>query len=213
MKPHSAAVYCAAALIFFVPLAAAAQDAGSQPQAPSDGTDTAAEQTPSNPFLRGEQTLQLNAGLQFPAFLAPVTDQGVSNLKLGGAFSFSYQYFISRGFALGGSISGAFNSTIGGLSVFVAPLGVTAGYWWSRMPFEFCAIGELGGYIMRYNQKGMLGPFAKAGGGVLWRVTSSWSLGLQSFFWIVPELHYGEYADLSQYSGFVETSIAAVYHL
>jgi hypothetical protein len=211
MKHLSAAVLFAA-LIFLVPLAAYSQDAGAQPEAPTDGTDIAVE-TPVNPFLRGEQTLQINAGLQFPAFLAPLVDQGVDNLKLGGGFSFSYQYFLSRGFAVGGSIAGAFNGTIGGLTVFVAPVGVTAGYWWSSMPFEFCAIGELGGYIMRYNQKGMLGPYAKIGGGALWRVTSSWSLGLQSFLWFVPEIHYGNYAGLSQYSGYVETSVAAVYHL
>jgi hypothetical protein len=211
MKHHSAAVLFAA-LIFFVPLAAHSQDTGAQPETPADGTDIVVD-TPVNPFLRGEQTLQINAGLQFPAFLAPLVDQGVDNLKLGGGFSFSYQYFLSRGFAVGGSIAGAFNGTIGGLTVFVAPVGVTAGYWWSTMPFEFCAIGELGGYLMRYNQKGMLGPYAKLGGGALWRVTSSWSLGLQSFLWIVPEIHYGDYAGLTQYSGFVETSVAAVYHL
>jgi hypothetical protein len=212
MKLHSAAVFCAAALTFFVPLSASAQDAEAKPESPSDGS-IAAEETSNNPFLRGEQTLQLNAGLQIPLFLAPVTDQGVGNLKLGGSFSFSYQYFLSRGFALGGSISGAFNGTIGDSTVFVAPLGVTAGYWWSSMPFEFCAIGELGGYLMRYNDKGILGPYAKLGGGVLWRFTASWSLGLQSFLWLVPELHYGEHADLTQYAGFLETSIAAVYHL
>jgi len=212
MKLPSAAVFIAAALIIFVPLAASAQGEEAKPESPPDGSESV-NTTPVNPFLRGEQTLQLNVGFQIPAFLAPVTDQGVANLDLGGVFSFSYQYFLSRGFALGGTISGAFNSTIGGLTVFVAPVGVTAGYWWSRMPFEFCAIGELGGYLMRYNAKGMLGPFAKVGGGAFYRITSSWSLGLQSFFWFVPEIHYGEYSDLTQFSGFVEASVAAVYHL
>jgi hypothetical protein len=212
MKPLSVAAICAAALTFFAMPVAFSQDAAERPEAPSDGSAITDEQA-TNPFLKGEQTLQLNAGLQIPAFLAPVTDQGVDNLHLGGSFSFSYQYFLSRGFALGGSISGAFNGTIGGLTVFVAPLGVTAGYWWSRMPFEFCVLGEMGGYLMRYNTKGMLGPFAKVGGGVLWRFTGSWSLGLQSFLWLVPEIHFGEYSDLTQFSGFVETSIAAVYHL
>jgi len=208
MKLSSAALLCAAALFSLAPLAVFSQDA----EAPSE-IPTVAEETNSNPFLRGDQTLQLNAGFQIPLFLLPETGYGVDNLKLGGAFSFSYQYFLSRGFAVGGALTGSFNNTIGDQTVFIAPLGVTAAYWWSSMPLEFCVQGELGGYYMRYNKKGMFGPFAKAGGGAFWRISNSWSLGLQSFLWFVPEIHVGEYADLTQYSGFIETSIAAVYHL
>ncbi len=208
MKLSSAALLCAAALLALAPLAASSQEADAPSELPA-----IEEATPANPFLDGDQTLQINAGFQFPLFLLPETGYGVDNLKTGGAFSFTYQYFLSRGFAVGGSLTGSFNGTIGDQTVFIAPLGVTAAYWWSKMPLEFCVLGELGGYLMRYNKKGMIGPFAKAGGGAFWRITSSWSLGLQGFLWFVPEFHVGEYADLTQYSGFVETSIAAVYHL
>jgi hypothetical protein len=209
--PRAAAAFTAA-LIVFVSSALSAQEGGAQMEPPAD-EPSLAEGGPVNPFTRGEQLLQLNAGLQIPLFLLPETGYGVDNLKLGGVFSFSYHYFLARGFALGGSISAAFNGTIGDQTVFVLPLGLSAGYWWSRMPFDFCVSSELGAYLMRYNSKGMISPFAKIGGGALWRITSSWSLGLESFFWFIPELHYGDYADLSQYSGFLETSIAAVYHL
>jgi len=155
----------------------------------------------------------LGAGVQIPAFLSPKTKGGVDNLNLGGSFSFSYQYFVLRGLALGGSISGAFSGTIGGGSLFIAPLGATAAYWWTKLPFEFSVLGEVGGYMMRYDSHGIIDPFAKAGVGAYWRVSSAWSLGLQGNLWFVPEIHYGDYTSLSQYAGFVETSIAAVYHL
>jgi hypothetical protein len=224
MKLHSAAVLAAALLL--LPLAAFADGApdaqpgdsqqgtapGNAPVAtPSDGS--AGESTDSNPFLPGEQSIGLSAGLHIPMFLTPVTNHGVQNIDLGGSFSFSYQYFLAQGWAVGGNIAASFNSTIGGSSIFTLPLGVTGAYWWAKVPFEFSIGAEAGAYMMRENGNGMFGPFAKAGGGAYWRISPSWGVGLQANLWFVPEIHYGAYSSLSQYGGFVETSLAAVYHL
>ena len=38
-------------------------------------------------------------------------------------------------------------------------------------------------------------------------------LRVEAYFWLIPEIHYGSYADLTQYGGFVKTSLAAIYHL
>lgn len=222
MKPFGAAVLAAALLI--APLSAlAAEDQqttqGPASAAPSEGTpaegaEPAAAATEASPFLPGEQVIGLAAGLQIPAFITTYQNgSDASNLYLGGSFSFSYQYFVQRGLAIGGNLAGAFNNTIGGLSLFTAPLGFTASYWWSSLPFEFSVLGELGGYITRYDSKGMIGPFAKAGGGAYYRIASGWSLGLQAYFWLVPELHTGDYTNYNALAGFVETSIGAVYHL
>lgn len=195
---------------------AAAQDAPPAPgaEAPA-GPVTADEATASvNPFLRGEQTIGLSAGLQMPLFILPDTrEQSDAALHAGGAFSLTYQYFIARGLALGGTIAGSFNGTVGGGSLFAAPLSFRTAYWWSALPFEFCVGAELGGYLLRLGDHGMLGPFAKAGGGAFWRSASAWSFGLQSYFWLVPEIHAAEYADLTRTAGFAEISAVAVYHL
>jgi hypothetical protein len=218
MKPRSAAALAIAAL-FLLPMSVFAADSAppAQAEAPTSPADGAAgpssTDSPVNPYVAGEQLIGLSAGFQIPVFLLPTSGGGVGNLGLGGSFSFSYQYFVSRGLALGGNIAGAFNGTIGGSSIFIAPLGFTTSYWWSSLPFEFSVLGEAGAYLMRYNGNGIIDPFAKAGGGAYWRATSSWSLGLQAYLWFVPEIHYGSYATLSQYAGFVETSITAVYHL
>jgi hypothetical protein len=182
--------------------------------------DSPAEALPvgdqNSPFQPGEQTVSFGLGALFPAFILPQTGAGIDNLYTGGSFSFSYQYFVANGFAIGGNFAGAFNGTKGGLSLFTAPLGFTAAYWWTKLPLEFCVLAEAGGYLMRYStspSKGIIDPFAKAGAGVFWRISPGWSVGVQGNFWFVPELHYGDYADLTQYSGFVETALSAVYHL
>jgi hypothetical protein len=226
MKSHGAAVLAAALLLLPLAAYAADQPSGSsqgdgQQQGP-DQTETpgttppdnaASDNTPINPFLPGEQTIGVAVGAQIPAFLVPVTGGGVGNIKVGGSFSFGYQYFLARGWAVGGEIAASFNGTIGGASVFMLPLGATAAYWWTKLPFEFSVFAETGVYMMRENGEGIFGPFAKAGVGAYWRVSPAWSVGLRPSLWFIPEIHYGDYSSLNQYGGFVEASLTAVYHL
>jgi hypothetical protein len=211
MKPQRAAAL-AAALLFVSLATLAAEDAPAGAGTPADNAP-AADEVSTSPYLPGEQTIGIAAGAHIPAFIVPETGGGAANLSTGGSFSFSYQYFLLRGLAAGGTLSFAFNGTIGGQSIFTMPLGATVAYWWAKMPFEFSILGEAGGYLMRYHNTGMIDPFFKAGAGAYWRLSSGWSVGLQSYLWFVPEIHYGSYSNLSQYAGFVETSLAAVYHL
>lgn len=216
MKPTTAAALGLAAL-----LATAALPSAFCQEAPAEGSPTEApEIDPAqdfsvNPFLRGDQTIAIGAGLHIPLFIAPgdTATGDRTNLSLGGDFSFSYQYFVARGLAIGGSIAGAFNGTVGGLSLFTAPLAFTTAYWWSIAPFEFDVGGGLGGYMMRHDGDGMLGLFAKLGGGAYWRSASAWSVGLQTYFWLVPELHGGSYSEYNRTGGFLEVSVSALYHL
>jgi hypothetical protein len=224
MKLQSAAVLAAALLL--LPLAAFAEGdstaapSDSQqgapqadaPNLPTDGTASDILQ-PNSPFLPGEQTIGLAAGAFIPVFLSPVTNNGVKNIDIGGLFSFSYQYFVARGWSVGGDITAALNYTIGGSSLFTLPLGATVSYWWTKLPLEFSVLAEAGVYMMRYNSEGMFDPFAKAGASAYWRITPSWGVGLQANFWFIPEIHYGDSSSLSQYAGYVETALAAVYHL
>jgi hypothetical protein len=225
MKLSSAAILAATLILLPLPLLAldgptalfddAQQEnpSDNSPDQPSNAIGSEQETTNANPYLPGEQLLGLNIGLQIPSFILPKTGGGASNLSLGGNFSFDYQYFISRGFSLGGDIAASYNSTIGGLSVFILPLGMTASYWWSKLPFEFTVFGEGGIYMMRENAEGIFDPFARAGIGAYWRVSSGWSVGVQPSFWFIPEIHYGNWSNLTQFGGFIDTALSAVYHL
>jgi hypothetical protein len=217
MKPlHAVAL---AAALLFAPLGAFADEgqAASAQGAPVDGTpsDPSGDEPlgNQNPFLPGEQMIGLAAGAHIPVFLKTSSLSSTDNLYLGGSFSFSYQYFVLQGLSIGGNLSAAFNNTIGGLSVFTAPLGFCTSYWFAVMPFEFSVHAELGPYLMRYNDHGIVDPFAKAGVSAYYRITPAWSAGIQANFWFVPEIHYFDYASLTGYAGYVETSLSAVYHL
>jgi hypothetical protein len=210
MMLKAAAPLAMAALFFLAPCFMAFAQTEGEPSGPLPAET---ESLSENPFLPGEQTISLSAGVQIPSFILPETADEAGKIQVGGVFSFTYQYFLIRGLALGGTLAGAFNGTIGGRSLFVSPLAFRTAYWWALMPFEFCVAAEAGAFLMRLDADGILGPFARAGGGAFWRSGGAWSLGLQSYFWLVPEVHGGEYADLTRTAGFVEVSLSAVYHL
>lgn len=213
-----AALLCCAASPF-----AGAQTAGSSSplagaSAAPAGSDEA--QPLYAPFVRGDQTLSLAAGVDIPLFLkvpAKSSSATPSTLYSGGLFSFSYQYFLERGLAIGGTIDGAFNSTIAGRTLFVAPLSFRVAYWWDLSLFEVCAAVEGGAYLMSLDSGGTaevaVDPFAKAGGGIYYRISRGWSLGLQTYLWFLPEIKTAGDTSLDGYAGFLEVAIGAFYHL
>jgi hypothetical protein len=172
------------------------------------------------PYGRGDQTLSLAAGVDVPLFIsvpAVSSSTSASTLYSGGLFSFSYQYFLNHHLAIGGTIDGAFNGVIDGSTLFVAPLSFRTAYWWSLGSFELCAAVEAGAYLMSLDYSGTsyvaVDPFGKAGGGVYWRVSRGWSVGLQSYFWFLPEIKTNGNTQFNAYSGFLEVAIEAFYHL
>ncbi|MEN6476627.1 MAG: hypothetical protein ABFC75_01410 [Rectinema sp.] len=178
-------------------------------------TSVAAELGTSGQHFKGGQTISISAGLQVPLFVLPESAGAIESrpLGLGGSFGLTYQYFVADHIALGGSFSGAFNGTVGGRSLFIAPLSFRTAYWWGKMPMEYFASLDLGGSIMRLSGNGMITPFAKAGGGAFYLINGSWSVGAQAFWWFIPEIHSGSYSALTRYGNIAEISAAAVYHL
>jgi hypothetical protein len=168
----------------------------------------------ARPFETGDQTISLAAGVSVPLFtFGGDSTTTKPNLYAGGSFSFTYQYFLGGGLAIGGTLCGDFNQTIGGRNFFMAPLSFRTAYWWTLDPFEFAVAVEAGAYLSRVSGEGMIGPFAKIGGGVFWRVSNGWSVGVQPYYWFVPEIHAAPYENLTRFGNFLETSISAIYHL
>ncbi|HEY9054284.1 MAG TPA: hypothetical protein VIO60_05640 [Rectinemataceae bacterium] len=163
---------------------------------------------------KGSQMISLSTGGGIPLFILP-TDASATEpypLGVGASFSLSYDYFLANRFALGGSLTGAFNTTVGGRTLFLAPLALRLGYWWGRSPVEFRAGTDLGFCIMRLSGNGVITPFAKAGAGAFVQVSEAWSVGGQTYWWFIPELHTGSYASLNRFANILEISIGALYH-
>lgn len=223
MKPSTAAALGLSLMLLALPAGLAAQESGTADQ--PAGNEPPAAQAPAggiaagalgedNPFTVGSQLITISAAAQIPLFTFGGDSSSTSpNMYTGGSFTFGYQYFVLPRFSIGGALSGSYNLSVGSRNLFMLPLTFKAAYWWSVLPFEFTANAEVGGYLMRFDGNGMLGPIAKAGGGAYYRVSTGWSLGLEVNYWFVPEIHSGDYANLTRFGNFLETGLSAVYHL
>lgn len=203
------------ALALAVLASAGAQTNPQQAPATPSSLPQAASYVSGGMHVRGGQAIMLQAGVQVPLFILPASSGATESypLGVGTGFGLSYHYFIADHISLGGSFIGSFNGTVGGRSLFVAPLSARASYWWGRAPMEYNASLDLGGTVMRLSGNGMLTPFAKAGLGAYYQVNGTWSIGGQAYWWFIPEIHRAPDQNLTRYGNIAEVSLAAIYHL
>ncbi|MDD3981053.1 MAG: hypothetical protein RBT72_03915 [Spirochaetia bacterium] len=179
----------------------------------------AAQIIPEDPFFgglhrQGSQLITINVGAGIPLFIVPdsPTPGDPNPLSIGASLNIGYQYFVRNKFSIGGALSGAYNSTIGGRNLFLAPLSFRTGYWFGKGSIEASLGGDIGLVIMRLSGNGVISPFLKAGGGAYFQITNAWSLGGQAFWWFIPEIHFGTESAYTRYGNFLELSLGAVYH-
>jgi hypothetical protein len=163
---------------------------------------------------KGSQIISLTTGAGIPLFILPADALATeaSPLGVGASFSLGYQYFVANRLTIGGSLTGAFNGTVGGRTLFVAPVAFKLGYWWGTEPMEYTVGLDLGASVLRLSGDGVITPFAKLGGGAFAQISEAWSLGGQVYWWLIPEIHFNPYTDLTRYGNFLEISLGAVYH-
>ncbi|TXT41968.1 MAG: hypothetical protein FD137_2417 [Spirochaetes bacterium] len=178
-------------------------------QAPRNGTEYF-----GGLHRQGSQNIQLALGAGIPLFILPLDSSATESrpLDIGASFSLGYQYFVLNRLTLGGSLTGAFNTTVGGRTLFMAPISFRTAYWFDAESLELNLGVDLGFNVMRLSGNGVITPFAKLGGGAFVEVSEAWSVGGQLYWWLVPELHVGLQSGLTRYGNFLEISVGTVYH-
>ncbi len=163
---------------------------------------------------KGSQSIELSPGGFVPLFVldSAFSFYSCSNMNPGAVFGIQYRYMLSRHLAVGGSISGSFVTTIGGRTLFLAPICASASWLGGSDLLEFDATLETGMNIMRLSGSGMISPIVKAGAGLSRYISDAWSIGGRFSWWFVPELHTGTYTNLNSYANFLEFGVSARYH-
>jgi hypothetical protein len=121
----------------------------------------AAQDLQENPYFgglhkKGSQLIEINVGAGIPLFIVPAspTPGDPNPLDIGASLNIGYQYFIGNNFTIGGALSGAYNGTIGGRNLFMAPLSFRTGYWFGKGSIEASVGGDVGFVIMRLSGNG-----------------------------------------------------------
>ena len=161
-----------------------------------------------SPYVSGDRTFNITLGVLFPAYFSGI-DSNNHGLSMGGTGSLTFNYFLSPNFFVGGEISGSFSGTRGGNMLYLIPFGVRAGYQFHYRIFEFPISIMIGAAPQRYIENGYFGLILKPGVSAFWRYNMDWSFGLNTNWWILPQLPSN---GNNVVGNFIELTLSARYH-
>jgi hypothetical protein len=161
----------------------------------------------SDAYSPGDKIFTISLGVLFPTVF--IGEEGIldNKVKMGGAGSLAYNYFLTSHIFVGGEIGGMFAPTVGKNMLYMIPMGVRVGYQFVVSRFEFPLSLMVGVAPQKYIGEGFFGLFAKPSGSVFWRFNPEWSFGLNAAWWFVPQ-----WAEKTAYGNFLELTLAARYH-
>lgn len=149
-------------------------------------------------------TMPLNFGGKFPLYRN-------GKLSTGGAGALGYHRFITSWFALGADVSFGYNPTIGENIFTYIPLIINATIQPTYGRFEFPISIGAGVAVENYLSNSYFpGLVIKPEAGVFYRVTPSWSFGLQGEFMYMPQW-YNDSSD-NDHGKFASIALGARYH-
>ncbi len=134
----------------------------------------------------------------------------ISQLFVGGSGALSYNFHFSKWFSLGGTLGFCSSATIGGNVFYYLPfmLRPTAHFYIWR--FEIPVSVGLGGAFQAYADRSYFGFVVKPELGFFYRINPSWSAGINTGLFILPQ-RYEE--DRYNYTGVImDVGLSARYH-
>lgn len=129
----------------------------------------------------GDQCLKIDLGALFPLNFG-------NHLYVGGTADLGYYYFLNSWMAIGGEVTATYNVSLGEKILVMLP--VTLGFMFqpSVWKFEFPITVTAGvGYETWQNMNYFPSLAVKGSAGMYYRLTDSWSFGLNSQFMWIPQ--------------------------
>jgi len=162
-----------------------------------------------SPYAAGDRTFTITLGVLFPTIFAGDIENNRHGLRLGGAGSLAFNYFLSPNIFIGGELTGSFTGTRGGNMLYIVPFGPRIGYQFLFNRFEFPVSLMIGGAGQRYLERGYFGLIVKPGASAFWRLNPDWSFGLNTAWWFLPQWPRNSH---NVYGNFFELTMSARYH-
>ena len=132
----------------------------------------------------GDQFLKIDLGASFPLNFG-------SQLSVGGLVSIGYYRFLNQYFALGGDVLIGYNVSIGKKPLFEVPVVLGVMYQPYIGKFEFPLMFDIGIATISCQSMTYFPAFtAKFTGGAYYRITETWSFGLSTTTYWVPQLFW-----------------------
>ncbi len=145
------------------------------------------------PIHKGDQVIRISLGTGLGLFnFTPDGIETKTNLNPGGSGSIGFSRFITNRVSLGGEITFAFNTTIGGNLYFYLPLTFLAGYEFVFGEIHVPVSVAIGGAFQTYSTTNYFGPIVRPELGAYWQYSPAWSFGVQTGWNLIPQWYTDE---------------------
>jgi hypothetical protein len=163
-------------------------------------------------FTRGDQTFIITLGTIFPTVFLHNGEKINHNISppIGGTGSLSYNYYLTNHIFAGAEVMGMFLYTLGGNPLFIIPLGARAGYQFNVWRFEIPLNMGMGMVWHRYLNSKYYGFYLKGGASAFFRATLSWSFGINTNWYWLPE--WTSDKSMNVYGNVLDITLSARYH-
>ncbi|MCL2764911.1 MAG: hypothetical protein FWD40_06485 [Treponema sp.] len=203
---HKAAACLILILLLGMPVLLVAQDSN-EPEIDIDWDIYTADL-----YVRGDQTFIISLGVVFPTIFINNGSKIAHQITppVGGIGLLNYNYYLNSRFYIGAELGGFFLPTLAKNTVFIIPLGASAGTQFLAGRFEFPLFLTVGMAWQNYLNLGYYGLYAKAGGSAYFRATSEWSFGLTTFWSWFPQ--WTDDPAKNVHGNFLGLTLSARYH-
>jgi hypothetical protein len=193
------------------------EDDGSYPYDDGEGDENADlpalpvwDGIPFSGYTRGDKTFNISLGILPSLFFTSSGKTLDNHIKLGGAGSLSYNYFLNSRMFIGGVLQGSFSQTLGKNFLYMIPIGATFGYQFVLRRFEFPLSVTVGGVTVQYLTFNGYWLFIKPQASGFFRFNSDWSFGLNIAWWFAPQ--WTKVPEKNASGHFLEVTLSARYH-
>jgi hypothetical protein len=164
-------------------------------------------------FNPGDKIFSISLGVEDPLFnINPNNEKMIKpKLSLGGSAELEWDFFVLPGFALGGQLGGAFNSTPASRTLFMVPITFKTTYFFASLPWEFPVGLGVGTCIDTVSDSTHVDLFFKPQAGVFYRATPDWSFGMNLSYWIIPQF-YSAHPQQSRIANILGVTLSGLYH-
>ena len=154
----------------------------------------------------GDQFIKIDMGANFPLNFK-------GKVYVGASASVGYYYFLNSSFALGGDAIIGYNLSLGKKSLITVPVTIGAMYQPVAGKFEFPLMLNIGFGSTTCQTMTYFPSFAmKFTGGAFYRYSESWSFGLSSNTYWIPQWKTGEQKAKSDHGIFTSAGLSVRYH-
>lgn len=200
------ALFCAFFLMASFTFANDDSNIDDEEEVPSPKTTTFRYNEPGDQFMKIDLivTCPLNFGGSFPLYRG-------GKLSTGGAGSLGYNRFITSWFALGVNVRFGYHPTIGENVFTYIPFILSATFQPTYGRFEFPITIGVGAAMENYlNRTYFPGFILNPHAGVFYRVSPSWSFGVEGDFMYMPQWYSD--SKYNDYGNFGSVAVSARYH-